>query len=178
MSDWPQDQQACLTCTGPKSDYAYGGRNMCGRCYRLTRRIEAAVAFPDDSNSQSDMSFLNVDFIDQEKIEIYRREVIEQLKRKLNQLMLYEQHRRMEIPVSGLDVEEKFAELMRLVGNKRGHHQIANHISDKFNDTQRRVLYALLSEVAEESKRRRKTWGMLNYRVIQDRMYNVTDALL
>lgn len=72
---------------------------------------------------------------------------------------LREQYRRLEIPVSGYNIEEKIDEIARMIRRESRQYHHANYLTDNFNENQRRILYALLCEITEK-KTERKGWGV------------------
>jgi hypothetical protein len=113
---------------------------------------------------------LATDALTPEQFERFRTEHVRQLEARLDLLRRREQIRRHEIPVSGLDVEDKFKQILgRLHGVRRqnlaDYPQNANEVNDNFNDSQRRVLYALLEEIIEAPPQPIIDWARVWQRV-------------
>lgn len=191
MSDWPKDTKACVSCTGSSRSYGHGARGACVRCNDIMTYIRQVKAwdrsrpetlkhFPDDgtrvaSNDRSKNQFvktgrLMTEGYSVEQFEKVRAEYIRQLERRLALLREREQIRRCEFPINGLDVEDKFRQLLVCVRGVR-HHAIdnyphnASYINKNFDDRQRRILYALLEEVIESVPWRGMDWGLVCERV-------------
>ncbi len=104
------------------------------------------------------------------QFENLRAEYLRQLNARLALLLSREQIRRLEVPVSGLDIEEKFQQVLALMRGVRrrepaGYPQNASYINHHFDDKQRRVFYALLEEIIEMVRWRGVIWGLVCSRV-------------
>jgi hypothetical protein len=113
---------------------------------------------------------LATDGLTPEQFERFRAEHVRQLEARLDLLRRREQIRRHEFPVSGLDVEDKLKQILgRLHGVRRqnltDYPQNANEVNDNFNDSQRRVLYALLEEIIEAQPQPIIDWARVWQRV-------------
>jgi hypothetical protein len=166
MSQWPKGVEACSSCTGSADQYAHGSGRYCSRCYRLLARIKKAEAwdrtrpetlagipknamFP-AGRPDGPLRGLETDNLSDEQFEKYRWSWIRQCKEHLNKLRSREEIRRYEFPVEGLDLEEKFRELLRLIRPKAIYPDNANCFNMHFDQKQKRILYALLEEVIEQ----------------------------
>jgi hypothetical protein len=164
VTDWPDHQETCANCTGTPSLYTYGGRGYCNRCYRIIRRIEVVQAWnrrrPETLKGVAksgmfdadtgESTGLIIDRLTDEEFEIYRAEIIRQLKVRLSLLHRREEIRRCEVPVDALALEYKFAELLRLVRRKADYPRNASYLNKHFNETERRIIFGLLEEIIEE----------------------------
>jgi hypothetical protein len=85
-----------------------------------------------------------------EEFETCRQNCIKQLKRRLELFRRREEIHRREFPVSALGLEEKFAELLRIVRPKAEYPRNATYLGSIFGEPERRVIYALLEEIIEQ----------------------------
>jgi hypothetical protein len=158
---WPTHVHACANCTG--REHAYGARGYCSRCYRLIKLLEDVKCW-NLTNRKTLRRIpksgtrpllpgreLITDGYSAEQFETYRQNCIDKLKRRLDLFRRREEIRRLEVPVSGLDLEYKFAELLRLVRPRADYPRIATYLAHHFDGTQRRVIYALLEEIVEQT---------------------------
>jgi hypothetical protein len=175
MADWPRHVEACVNCSGEPSRHAYGALGYCNRCYRLIRHIKEIKAWdrsrretlkrlpkdgmfdPAVETYRTSNRLLTDSFTDDE-FEICRMEYIRQLKRRLALLHYREKIRRREVEVTPLDIEHKFAELLKLIRPKAQYPQNANCINRHFNEAERWVLFALLEEVIEQAPWKGVEW--------------------
>lgn len=191
MSDWPKGVDGCLTCTGSADTYRHGARGHCTRCNDLLLYIRQVKAWdqskpatlkhiPDGggrvaSNGRTGPRFIKTglrmtDAYSAAQFEKVRAEYIRQLESRLALFRLRELIRRREFPVSGLDVEDKFKQLLGLMrGTRRrdraNYPHSASHISHHFNAAQRRILYALLEAIIELVPWRGVDWGLVGKHV-------------
>src|SRR5260370_22057326 len=140
MSEWPQNIEACVSCSGSAHTYGYGARNNCARCHAIKAyikqvrewdrtKLDTLKRIPDDgsrvaSNDQSRPQFVKTgsrltDSYNSEQFEKVRAECVHQLESRLNLLHTRELIRRREFPVSGLDVEEKLKQILGLMRGVR-----------------------------------------------------------
>ncbi len=182
MSEWPRHVAACKSCTGEPTQYAYGARDYCSRCYRLIRHIEHARAWntsrretlkklPKDGMFNPAVGYskstrLMVDSWTPEQFEICRTETIRQLENRLTKLKYREQIRRHEMPVDALSLEEKFGELLRIIRRKAEYPRNASYLAQHFNEGERRIIYALLEEIIEQAP-----WKGIEWHQIFERIY-------
>ncbi|MGO8846642.1 MAG: hypothetical protein ACLQFI_15160 [Methylocella sp.] len=182
MSDWPQNVEVCKNCTGEPSRYAYGACGYCSRCYRLIRHIKDAQTWdrsrretlkqiPKDGTvdlavGYSRSSQLMTDKLTDEQFEIWRGETISQLERRLSLLRHREEIRRCHVPVDALTLERKFAELLHLVRRKAEYPSNASYLNTHFNEKERRIIYALLEEIIEQTP-----WHGMDLSLILERIY-------
>jgi hypothetical protein len=179
VTDWPEHREACANCTGTPSLYTYGARGYCNRCYRIIRRIEIVQAWnrsrPETlkgvgksgmiDTATGESTGLVTDVLTDEQFEIYRTEIIIQLKRRFSLLQHREEIRRCEVPVDALSLEYKFAELLRLVRRKADYPRNASYLNKHFNETERRVIFGLLEEIIEQDSWRGIEWWRVWERV-------------
>lgn len=163
MSDWPRNVDTCGRCTGSAVRYRYGARSNCARCHDILQRLARARAWnPDQRESLKGIPSagyvgvdrLITDGLTSKQFERYRENHILQLESRLDLLRRREQIRRREFPVSGLEIEQKLGQILRCMRGVRRrsveyYRQTASEICDTFDDSQRRVLYALLEEIVE-----------------------------
>jgi hypothetical protein len=109
------------------------------------------------------------DSLTDEEFEICRNEHVRLLKRRLALLRRREEIRRYEISVTPLDLEHKFAELLRLGRPKARYPQNASHINRHFNEQERRVIYALVEGVIEQARWRGISWSPIFERIRKHR---------
>jgi hypothetical protein len=141
---WPKHIHACANCTG--TQYGYGARGYCTRCYFLIKYIEDVQGW--DTNNRETLKRIpksgdrplvigmewETDRYTYEEFESCRQNAIDQLKRRLALLHRREQIRQHELPVSALDLEAKFRELQCLVVTRKAEYLSALHpepISDR-----------------------------------------------
>ena len=170
MPKWPLKVEACSSCTGSKTEYSYGGRKMCVRCYKLSRRIDDADNVTMGTDLSQCVDFRCAHNIDENQRSIWRDCVKTQIRRKMKYLRAYEQYRRLEIQVSGLDIEEKIdgiANMLKYQALPRHH---ANYFNDNLSESGRRVVYALLCEIYNK-KTQRPGWHAVNVSLIQDTLW-------
>jgi hypothetical protein len=191
MSDWPIGVETCDRCTGSAHRYRHGARGNCVRCNEILKHLQRVAAWdtsrPETLKGISDdgtviesrqrtgkryvkAGRLATDALTPEQFERFRAEHVRQLEARLDLLRRREQIRRHEVPVSGLDVEDKFKQILgRLHGVRRqnltDYPQNANEVNDNFNDSQRRVLYALLEEIIEAPPQPIIDWARVWHRV-------------
>jgi hypothetical protein len=181
MSDWPEHIEACKNCTGEPSRYAHGARGYCNRCYRVIKHIEDVQAWNrsrretlkripkdgmfDPAVGYSKSTRLSTDSLTDQEFEIYRKEHIRQLKRRLGLLRYREEIRRHEVPVDAWSLEQKFAELLHLIRPKAECPRNASYLNRHFNETERRVIYALLEEIIEQAP-----WGGIEWGPVYDQI--------
>jgi hypothetical protein len=86
-----------------------------------------------------------------EKFESCRQNCIQQLETRLALLRRREEIRRYELPVSGLALEYKFAELLCLVLRRRAEYPPnASYLIKNSSEEQLQVIYARLEEIIEQ----------------------------
>ena len=187
MSNWPKNIDACVSCTGSADRYPHGARGNCARCNDILRHIRHVKAWdrnrpetlkhiPDDgtriqSAQRSGPKFIKTGRLmtvafSAAQFEKVRAEYLRQLERRLALFRSREEIRRLEFPVRGLEVEEKFQQLLALMRGVRrrdrvAYPQNASYINHHFDAAQRRVLYALLEEVIELVPWRGIDWGLV-----------------
>lgn len=170
MADWPQGIEACTNCTGGPVRYSYGARGHCNRCYKLIKRMEAVQAWDrsnpatlkgipkdglfDPAVGYGSSTRLTTDGLTNEQFEVFREDSICQIKQRLALLHHREEIRRHEVPVDALQLEEKFAQVLRLVRRRAGYPRNASYLNANFNEVERRVIYALLEEIVEQAPTR------------------------
>jgi hypothetical protein len=181
VTDWPEHLEACASCTGTSSLYTYGARGYCNRCYRIIRRIETVQAWnrnrPETLNGiaksgmfdadTGESTGLCTDLLTDEQFEIYRKEIIRQLKGRLTRLHRREEIRRHEMPVDALALEHKFGELLRLIRRKADYPRNASYLNKHFTEMERRVIVALLEEIIEQHSWRGIEWSRVWRRVYE-----------
>jgi hypothetical protein len=168
MSAWPKNREACANCTCTAGTFSYRARGYCSRCYNVIRQIRDIEAWdrkypetlkhvPKDgiinsaSETHATTSRLITDTFTDEKFETCREGCIKQLRQRLVVLRHREEIRRCEIEVKPLDLEHKFAELLKLIRPKAEYPRNASYINQNFNEKERRVIYALLEGVIEQA---------------------------
>jgi hypothetical protein len=182
MTDWPPDIEACKNCTGEPSRYSYGARGCCNRCYRLMKRIDEVRAWnrgypatlkriPKDGSFDPAVGYskstrLITDGLTEEQFEICREEHIRQLGRRLELLRSQEEIRRHEVPVDAWSLEQKFAQLLRLIRRKAEYPHNASYLNMHFSESERRVIYALLEEIIEQAP-----WHGIDWSPVFERIY-------
>jgi len=92
------------------------------------------------------------------EFEAFRRAHVRQFTQRLERLRLREAVRRLEVPVDGLSLEEKFAQLLRLLRPRARYPMNASYLNQEFNEHERRVIYALLEGVIEQIPWRGINW--------------------
>jgi hypothetical protein len=163
MSNWPKNIDACGLCTGSSAAYRYGARGNCARCHDILTRLRRVWGW--NPNQPATLKGIPNDGysgiarpitagLNPQQFERYRDEHVRQLKSRLDLLRRREQIRRLEFPVSGLEIEEKLKQILRRMRGVRrqdadSYRHTASDIYDTFDDRQRRVLYALLEEIVE-----------------------------
>ncbi len=182
MSGWPRGIHQCKNCACEASINAHGGRGYCGRCYYIMRYIEDVQRwdrgrretlkrlpkngmFRPETGYRQSKSLITDNFSD-EQFERCRKEHIRQLTRRLTIYRNREEIRQLAMPVSALDLEGKFAEVMHLVRRRAAYPQHANYLSEHFDETQRRVLYSLLEEIIEQAP-----WDGISWSQVGDKVY-------
>ena len=167
MTAWPTKTEVCANCTVSSIRYSYGARGYCVRCYRLVRRIADVEAWdrarPESlkhipENGMCEMKdgcrntiCLVTDSYNDGEFSRYQNRTIEQLKRRLLLFRDREGVRRHEAEVTPLMLEEKFGELLRFVRRRATYPSHATYLGLHFNETQRRIIYALLEEIIEQA---------------------------
>lgn len=188
MSVWPKNVEACATCTGSPERYSHGARGNCVRCNTVLRYIRDVKAWdrnkpetlkhiPDagwrvELHDRSKPQFIKTGRLlttsySAEQFEKIQREYIRQLEGRLATFRLREQIRRYEFPVQGLEIEEKFKQLLAAMSGvprraKGNYPANASYINSRFDEIQRRVLYALLEELLECVRWRGVDWGLVS----------------
>ena len=178
MPLWPSNVEACKNCKGEPSRQAYGARGYCNRCYGLIRHIECAQSWDrsqpetlkripkdgmfDPATGYGNSNRLLTDGFTDEQFEACRSETVRQLKRRLALLRRREEIRRLEVPVDGLSLEEKFAELLHIVRRGAQYPTNASFLSAHFGDADRRVIYALLEEILEQAPWEGVDWSKID----------------
>jgi hypothetical protein len=166
MSDWPRHVEACKECTGEPGRYAHGSGEYCNRCYRLLKYIKDVQGWDRNrreslkhipkhgtvgsNTTYRDSTTLLYDCIPDEEFEAVREKTIVILKKRLALLRYREEIRRHEIEVTGLRLEEKFAEVLHLVRRSGSFPRYASYLTDEFDERQRQIIYALLEEIIEQ----------------------------
>jgi hypothetical protein len=182
MSGWPLDIKMCKNCKGEPSRYAYRARGYCSRCYRLIRHIEKVQAWdrsrretlkkpPKDGMFDPAVGYgrsnrLITDGFTQVQFEVCRTETIRQLEDRLALLRHREEIRRLDLPVDGLSLEQKFAELLHMIQPKAEYPTNASYLNANFNEAERRVIYALLEEIIEQAP-----WSGVDWMKISERVF-------
>lgn len=170
MSGWPWAIKACKNCTGGPLHHTYGARGYCNRCYRVIRHIERVKAWDRNrretlrgipkSSYDSAVGYRNStvlitdgDIYTDEEFEHCRKRHIDQLEKRLALLLEREKIRRLEVEVTGQHLEEKFSKLLRLIRPSAEYqrYSIYRYLDDKFNEAQRRFIYAQLEEIIEQA---------------------------
>lgn len=98
-----------------------------------------------------DSTRLVTDGLNDNEFARYQKRMILGLRRRLSELHHREEIRRQEAPVTPLMLEQKFAELLRIVRRKAQYPQNASYLNMHFNEEERRVIYALLEEIIEQA---------------------------
>jgi hypothetical protein len=110
---------------------------------------------------------LCTDHLTDQQFEIYRHEILQQLKQRLRRLHHREEIRRHEIPVDALTLEYKFGELCRLVRPRAEYPRNASYLNKHFNEEERRIIFALLEEIIEQHYWRGIQWSGVWRRVYE-----------
>ena len=153
MSEW--DIDACLSCGGSASRYRHGARGDCARCHAIKVYIKQVREWdrtkpatlkhvPDDgfrveSTDRSKRRFVKTgrlitDSCSSEEFEKIRAECIRQLESRLHLLHTRESIRRRELPVRGLDVEEKLRQVLcHMRGVRRRDRKQFPHLANEVN---------------------------------------------
>jgi hypothetical protein len=166
MSDWPPHVDACKNCTGDPGRYAHGSGEYCNRCYRLLKHVKEVQGWDRSrretlkripKNGIVGSAGLINDHDTDEQFEICRQKNINQLRARLAILRRREEIRRHEVEVTGLDLEQKFGEILRLIRPKAVYQRkvsfphYASYLADQFDEPHRRVIYSLLEEIIEQA---------------------------
>jgi len=165
MLDCYPSPEICKNCTCEQVRYPGGARGYCRRCYDLIRRIKTyrnwdrrdrrtltripKAGWYDYDNKLRPRS--EIENLSDSDFEIYRQGHIQQIADRLRLFRYREEVSRHEFPVDGLTLEEKFAELLRLIRRKAEYPRRASYLAQHFNEQQRRIIYALLEEVIAQA---------------------------
>jgi hypothetical protein len=193
MAGWPEDAESCRNCTGSPDRYAHGANGYCSRCCRLLRRIKNVKAWdrhrpytlkgmiPKDGmfnpavETYRTSKRLLTDRYTDDEFEVVRKEYIRQYEARLNLLRYREEVRRLEFPVDALQLEQQFARLLRLIRRKAAYPMNASYLNSHFNETERRVIYALLEEIMEQAPWQGISWGTVIEKISAYRQRKAAD---
>ncbi len=105
----------------------------------------------------------------EEKFEIFRKECIRQFRERLGYLRLRQEMRDGVRHVKPLDLEYKFAKLLREIRPKTLYPRNASYLATHFDQEERRVIYGLLDDIEDHVRWKGILWHKVYERMREPR---------
>jgi hypothetical protein len=162
--------ESCKNCGCEPAVRAPGSRGYCTRCYPLVTRIAEAKAWNRKSPETLKSMPKHEGNFTEEKFEIFRKECIRQFRDRLGYLRLRQEMRDGVRHVKPLDLEYKFAKLLREIRPKALYPRNASYLAKHFDQEERRVIYGLLDDIEDYVR-----WKGILWHKVYERMRETGD---